>query len=114
MNELREANNEEVVGEIDHDVDDALDLEELFTYALLEHQIEVDVTTIVGDDSERPPQHTPIDLTPPPVKTQLGEPEFQTVNNTGQWSEFTFLPVFSKGFNIYKRYALPTGVMPLP
>ena len=37
MNELREANNEEVVGEIDHDVDDALDLEEVFIHALLEH-----------------------------------------------------------------------------
>ena len=37
MNELREAKNEEVVGEIDHDVDDALDLEEFFTHDLLEH-----------------------------------------------------------------------------
>ena len=37
MNELRKANDEEVVGEIDHDVDDALDLEEVFIHALLEH-----------------------------------------------------------------------------
>ena len=74
----------------------------------------MDGTTIVGEDSGGIPPRTPIDLTLPPVKTQLGEPEFETVNNPGQWSEFNFLLVFSKGFNIYKINALPIGVMPLP
>ena len=48
------------------------------------------------------------------VKTQLGEPEFETADNPGQWSELTFCPVYEKGGVIYKIHALPTGVMPLP
>ena len=100
MNELREANYEEVVGEIDHDVDDALDLEEGFTNALMENQIEADSTNIVGEESGRLPPRTHIAWTLLPVKTHIGEPEFETVNNPGQWSEFTFLLVFAKGVNI--------------
>ena len=48
MNELREENHEEDVGESNNARDDALDLEEDFTNALLERQSEVDSTTIVG------------------------------------------------------------------
>ena len=70
--------------------------------------------TIVGEDSGRLPPLTPIDLTLKLVKTQLGETEFNTVNNPGQWSEFTFRPVFVKVGGMYKRHALSIGVMPLP
>ena len=69
MNELREANDEEGVDESDNGGDDALDLEEGFTNALLELQSDVDGTTIVGDKSGR--LRTPIYWTPPPVKTQI-------------------------------------------
>ena len=114
MNGLREANNEEGVGESDNGRDDALDLKEGFINALLELQSDVDGTTIVGDESGRLPPRTPIDLTSPTVKTQLNEIEFDNVNNPGQWSELTFLLVFAKGGGIYKINALPTGVMSLP
>ena len=49
MNELREENHEEDVGESNNARDDALDLEEDFTNALLERQSEVNSTTIVGE-----------------------------------------------------------------
>ena len=80
----------------------------------MEHQIEADGTNIVGEESERLPPRTHIDWTLLPVKTQIGEPEFETVNKPGCWSEFTFSPVFEKGGGICKRHALPTGVMPYP
>ena len=79
-----------------NDGDDALDLEEGFKNDLLERQSEVDVTTTVGEESGRLPPHTTIDWTPLPVKTHIGEPEFENVDNPGQWSEFTFHPVFAK------------------
>ena len=69
-------------------------------------------TTIFGEDSGRLPPRTPIVWTPPPVKKKLDEPDFETVNNLGQWIEFTFCPVFAKGDEIYIRHDLPTGVMP--
>ena len=114
MNELREAKDEEGVGESDNDGYDTLDLEEGFTNSLLELQSEVDGTTIVGEESRRILPRTPIGWTPLPFKTQLVEPEFDTVDNPGQWSDFTFRTVFAKGGGIYKIHALPTGVMPLP
>ena len=114
MNELREVNNKEGVGESDNDKDDTLDLEEGFKNSLLERQSEVNGTTVFVDESWRLPPRTPIDWTPPPVKTRLGEPEFEPVDNPGQWSEFTFRPVFSKGVGIYKIHSLPTGFIPLP
>ena len=73
----------------------------------------MDGKTIVGEESGRIPPRTPIDCTPPPVKPQLSEPVLKTVDNPGQWSEFTFSPVFEKGGDLYKRHALPTGVMTL-
>ena len=113
MNELREDNDEEGVGESNNDIDGALDLDEGFTNVLLEFESEVDGTTIVGEESGRLPPRTPIDWTPPPVKN-LGETEFKTVDNPGQWIKFTFRPVFAKRGGIYKRNALPTLVIPLP
>ena len=113
-NEHREANYEEGVGESENDGDDALDLEEVFANALLERESEVDGTNIVGEESGRLQPRTPIYWTPPHVKINLGELKFETVDNPGQWSEFTFIPVFTKRDGIYKRHALPTGVMPPP
>ena len=96
MNELREANNEEGVGESNNYEDNALELEKVFKNALLECQIEVDDKTIVGEESGRLPPRTPVDWIPLHVKTQLGKPEFKTVDNPGHWNEFTFSPVFAK------------------
>ena len=70
--------------------------------------------TIVGIDSDRLPPCTTIHWTPLTIKTQHGEPELKTVENPGQWSEFTFHPVFEKGGGFYKRHALPTGFMTPP
>ena len=44
----------------------------------------MDGTTIVGEDSGRLPPRTPIVWTPPPVKKQLDEPDFETADNLGQ------------------------------
>ena len=114
MNEHREANNEEDVGESDNDGDDALDLEEGFKNSLLGRQSEVNGTTIVDEESGRLPPSNPIDWTRMPVKTQIGEPEFETADNPSQWSEFNFCPVYAKGGVIYKIHDLPIGVMPVP
>ena len=73
----------------------------------------MDGRTIVGEELWILKPRTPIDLKPPPVKTQLGEQDFKTVNNPGQWSEFTLRPVFAEVGYMYKRYVLPTG-LPLP
>ena len=102
------------MGESDNDGDDALDLEEGFTNSLMERQIEVDCTNIVGEESGKIPPRTQIDWTPPPVKRELGETEFETADNPGHWSEFTFIPVFAKLGGMYIINALPTGVMPPP
>ena len=96
MNELREANDEEGVGGSENDGDDALDLEQRFINGLLERQSELDGTNIVDKGSGRLPLRTPIHWTPTPVKTHLSEPEFNTVNNSSQWSELTFRLVFEK------------------
>ena len=48
------------------------------------------------------------------LNTQLGEPEFETVYNPGQWSEFNFRPVFAKLCGMYIIHDIPTGFMPLP
>ena len=113
MNDFREENNEEGVGESNNDRDDALELEEGFANALMELQSDVDEMTIVGEDSGRLPPLNPIDWTPPPFKTRLGEQEFETVNNPDQWIELTFHPDFAKVGSIYKRHVPPTVVMPL-
>ena len=47
-------------------------------------KIEVYGTTTVGEESGRLPPRTAIDWTPPPVKENLNEPEFETVDNPGQ------------------------------
>ena len=101
------------MGESDNDVDDALDLEEGITNAFMGCQSAVDGRTNVGEESGRILPYTTINWTTPPVKTKLDEPESETVNNPCTWSEFTFCPVFAKGGGIYKRNALPTGVIPL-
>ena len=71
MNEIREVNNEEGVGESNNDGYDALELKEGFTNALLKLQSEMDGTTIFGEESGRLPSRTPIDWTPLPVKIKL-------------------------------------------
>jgi hypothetical protein len=53
---------------------------------------------------------TPPDWIPPPRK--FDEPEFSTINNPGEWSEFTFRPEFNK--SSYLRHSLPTGCTPVP
>ena len=50
MNKIREAKDEEGVGESNNDRDDALYLEEVFTNYFLERQIEVYGTTMVGEN----------------------------------------------------------------
>ena len=68
MNELREVNDEESVGESDNYRDDTLELEEGCTNVPLEHKNEVDGTSIVGEESGSLTPLTTINWTPSPVK----------------------------------------------
>ena len=57
---------------------------------------------------------TPADWKAPAPKVDKGEPAtFEQVDNPGNWTDFTFRPVFaSKGE--YVHHALPTGATPVP
>ena len=72
MNELREVRDEEGVGESYNGGYGALDLEQGFKTPLLGIQIDVDGTTIFGEESGRLPPRTPVDFSPTTVKTPLG------------------------------------------
>jgi hypothetical protein len=55
--------------------------------------------------------------TPPAADTAHGEPEFDNVDNPGNWSSFTFRPKFKKtkgGQKEYLYHALPTGATAVP
>ena len=41
------------------------------------------------------PPEPPDDWKPWPRKVKSGEPEFSTIDNPGNWSEFTYRPTFS-------------------
>jgi hypothetical protein len=57
----------------------------------------------------------PSDWTPPIAKTEKGEPTFESVDNSGQWPEFTYQSKFLKtGDKKYAHRALPTGARPVP
>jgi hypothetical protein len=57
----------------------------------------------------------PPDWTPPIPKTEKGEPTFESVDNPGQWPEFTYRSKFLKtGDKKYAHHALPTGARPVP
>ena len=62
-----------------------------------------------------PTRGVPEGWEPPPVKTHKGEPEFESVDNPGDWNRFVFAPKFdTKGTKRYKYHALPSGAMPVP
>ena len=62
----------------------------------------------------------PKDWQPKPPNTKLNEPNFDVVDNPGNWCEYTFLAKFGtdgKGKDKKKKYlhhALPTGCTPVP
>jgi hypothetical protein len=55
----------------------------------------------------------PVDWLSPPVDPGKGEPEFDSVDNPGDWSPYTFRPVFDSKKR-YKHHLLPTGTMAVP
>jgi hypothetical protein len=61
----------------------------------------------------KPPTAPPEWVAPPP-KTDLGEPEFEDVDNPGKWSDFTFRARFNKRKKEYAYHAMPTGATPVP
>ena len=58
----------------------------------------------------------PEDWKPAPPKTEKGEPLFDTVDNPGNWSPFSFRAKFNEknGKGNYSYHALPTGVTVVP
>ena len=57
---------------------------------------------------------TPPDWVAPDPKTAQGEPDFTSVDNPGNWSDFTFRPQFKTPSGPYICHALPTGATPVP
>ncbi len=57
---------------------------------------------------------------PPPnwkskdVKVDKGKPPFAEVDNPGQWSQYTYQPVFQKTTGTYLYHALPSGATAVP
>ena len=62
----------------------------------------------------------PEDWIPDVPKIELGEPPFESVDNPGDWSPYTFRPEFEGGGRNkrnggqYKGHFLPTGATPVP
>jgi hypothetical protein len=57
----------------------------------------------------------PSDWTPPIAKAGKGEPMFDSVDNPGQWPEYTYRSKFLKtGTKNYAHHSLPTGARPVP
>eukprot|EP00521_Asterionellopsis_glacialis_P000227 CAMPEP_0195249198 /NCGR_PEP_ID=MMETSP0706-20130129/1978_1 /TAXON_ID=33640 /ORGANISM="Asterionellopsis glacialis, Strain CCMP134" /LENGTH=359 /DNA_ID=CAMNT_0040300965 /DNA_START=20 /DNA_END=1102 /DNA_ORIENTATION=+ len=51
----------------------------------------------------------------PPVRTERGEPPFESVDNPGGWNRYYFQPKFMKGKDgKYAGHFLPTGATPVP
>ena len=55
----------------------------------------------------------PSDWSPKQPFYDRGEPDFEDVDNPGEWPSFCFRPKF-KDHKKYIRHALPTGAMPVP
>ena len=59
----------------------------------------------------------PNDWKVPTVQTAKGEPDFDSVDNPGEWPRYCYRPVFVKGgkdAGKYKHHQLPTGARPVP
>ena len=58
----------------------------------------------------------PTDWKPPSIKVEKVEPHFESVENVGNWSEYTFRPEFEKkaAGGHYQGYTLPNGATPVP
>ena len=75
--------------------------------------------SLVEDGSEPHPNYNvsipspPPDWVAPAVKSDRGEPEFETVDNPGNWHRYCFQPKF-KTNKQYACHQLPTGAMPVP
>ena len=58
----------------------------------------------------------PDDWTCPRVNVEAGEPQFEDVDNPGNWDRYCFRPKFtgSKETRKYTHHALPAGAQPVP
>jgi hypothetical protein len=69
-------------------------------------------------DKETSISSPPADWQPTDAQAELGEPQWEDVDNPGKWSRFTFRPKFVKDKNSstkkYSHHALPGGVQVCP
>ncbi|KAG7359448.1 hypothetical protein IV203_034546 [Nitzschia inconspicua] len=54
----------------------------------------------------------PSEYVPPAVKTEKGEPKWEELDNSGDWSRYCFNPSFYKSGS-YISHSLPTGAVPV-
>ena len=47
-------------------------------------------------------------------KTEKGEPYFETVDNPGNWSPYTYKAKFPGGLGLYKDHRMPAGATVVP
>lgn len=62
----------------------------------------------------KPPTDPPKDWKERKRNAQKGEPEFNKVDNPGNWSSFAFQPRFARANGKHVRHALPAGAEPVP
>ena len=75
----------------------------------------VDLTNELAGKDVRISQ-PPKDWTSPRTQTTRGEPNFDEVDNPGEWPEYCYRPMFNGQARTskYKHHCLPTGAMPVP
>ena len=122
-----EKNEEGDGGESDEDGEDSNILNDAACEALLEGGSPDDESTAVldtpkknevimlkdGTRSTLKVPGMPPNWKPKACASEKGEPEFEDIDNPGNWSKYTFRSEFdAKGK--YKHHCLPTGAMPVP
>ncbi len=50
----------------------------------------------------------------PTINVNRGEPRFEDVDNPGEWSNFTFRPMFEPKGGKYICHSMPAGAVPVP
>ena len=113
------------------DIDDEMHMVSMFkTLSVIDQEsnedIEVSDRNMVQFDVKLPKKITPEDIKihcvpndweDPAPDTERNEPPFELVDNPGNWSSYSFRPVFKKEGGsrtaIYKHHCLPTGCIPV-
>lgn len=114
-NNLAAAFNAAALDRTEHDIDNATALEDAFVIGLLEDFGLRTQPAIPGAPLGWKPPSAPDGWQRPAPKTARGEPEFDTLDNPGKWTDFVYRPRFETGKGSkYLHHSLPTGATVVP